>query len=321
MTIYKPQRIFTNAHINTVYHSQVRNVSDLIYARKRFELEDGDFLDLDWSCVGGKSIAVILHGLESSAGRPYMKGMAKALNGSGIDALCVNFRGCGGQPNRLLRFYHSGDTGDVRQIISHVSEKMDYENIFMVGFSLGANVLLKFLGEEGTNALGGYGIAAAAAVSVPCDLASASRALDSSKNIVYRKRFLKKLGKTLERKKEMHPGEIDLSGFEKIKTLKEYDDRYTSVLHGFSDSDDYYKRASSKPYLQEIRVPVLIINALDDPFLGKECYPDENAKSESDYIDWTVTKFGGHVGFSRTGNGPFWHEERICGHFANSFGI
>ena len=321
MTIYKPQRIFTNAHINTVYHSQVRNVSDLIYARKRFELEDGDFLDLDWSCVGGKSIAVILHGLESSAGRPYMKGMAKALNGSGIDALCVNFRGCGGQPNRLLRFYHSGDTGDVRQIISHVWEEMDYENIYMVGFSLGANVLLKFLGEEGTNALGGYGIAKAAAVSVPCDLASASRALDSSKNIVYRKRFLKKLGNTLERKKKMHPGEIDLSGYGKIKTLKEYDDRYTSVLHGFSYSDDYYKKASSKPYLRDIRVPVLIINALDDPFLGKECYPDENAKSESDYIDWTVTKFGGHVGFSRTGNGPFWHEEMICGHFADSLGI
>ncbi len=320
MTIYRPQRIFTNAHINTVYHSQVRNVSDLIYARKRFELEDGDFLDLDWSCVGGKSIAVILHGLESSAGRPYMKGMAKALNGSGIDALCVNFRGCGGQPNRLLRFYHSGDTGDVRQIIGHVSEKMDYENIFMVGFSLGANVLLKFLGEEGTNAPGGYEIAAAAAVSVPCDLASASRALDSPKNIVYRKRFLKKLGKTLERKKEVHPDEINLSGFEKIRTLKEYDDRYTSVLHGFSDSDDYYKRASSKPYLKEIRVPVLVINSLDDPFLGKECYPSENEIRENDYVNWIVTKFGGHVGFSSIGNGSFWHEKRICSYFTECEG-
>ncbi|HKL10873.1 MAG TPA: alpha/beta fold hydrolase [Clostridia bacterium] len=321
MTAYKPQRIFRNAHVNTVYHSQVRNVSDLIYVRKKFELEDGDFLDLDLSFTGGKSLAVILHGLESSAGRPYMKGMAKALNDSGIDAMCVNFRGCGGEPNRLLRFYHSGDTEDVRQIIRQISNEMDYENIFMVGFSLGANVLLKFLGEEGTNAKSGYGISKAAAVSVPCDLASASKALDSSGNFIYRKRFLKKLGKTLARKKELHPDKINLSDFKKIKTLKEYDDRYTSVLHGFSDSNEYYEKASSKPYLRGISIPVLIINALDDPFLGKECYPDENEARENDYIDWIVTKFGGHVGFSSIGNGPFWHEKRICGHFTDIDGI
>jgi len=315
MTIYKPGRIFKNAHLNTIYHSQVRNVSDLVYLRKRFELTDGDFLDIDWSIAGGRSLAVILHGLESNTFRPYMKGMAKALNDSGIDALCVNFRGCGGQPNRLLRFYHSGDTDDVRQIISHVSSKMDYENIFMVGFSLGANVLLKFLGEEGKDAAGKLRISKAAAVSVPCDLASASEALDSPKNIIYRKRFLKKLGKTLARKKELYPEEISLSGYEKIKTLKEYDDRYTSVIHGFTDSDDYYKKASSKPYIKGIRVPVLIINAFDDPFLGNECYPSEDGTNENNCIDWLVTEFGGHVGFSRTGNDTFWHEKRICAYF------
>jgi len=315
MENYKPQRFFRNTHFNTIYHSQIRSISDLNYVRKRFELDDGDFVDLDWSIVGGRTLALILHGLESSADRPYMKGMAKALNDSGMDTLCMNFRGCGGQTNRLLRFYHSGDTGDVRQVLEYILKRTDYKKIFMVGFSLGGNVLLKFLGEEGANAGIGYKISKAVAVSAPYDLASSSRALDLPKNLFYRKRFLMKLGETLKRKKANYPDEIDLIGFQNIHKLKEYDDRYTAPIHGFKDARDYYEKASSKPYLTEIKVPIMIINALDDPFLGQGCYPDEEEMNENDCIDWILTEFGGHVGFSHTGKGVFWHEKRICEYF------
>jgi hypothetical protein len=320
MMNYRPQRFFENAHFNTIYHSKIRSISDLSYLRKRLELDDGDFVDLDWSIVGGPKLAVILHGLESSADRPYMKGMAKTLNDAGMDTLCMNFRGCGGQTNRLLRFYHSGDTCDVRQVLQYVLNETDYKNIFMVGFSLGANVLLKFLGEEGANARDSYLISKAAAVSAPYDLASASMALDSPKNLFYRKRFLRKLGKTLKRKKTAYPDEIDLSSFQNIHKLKVYDDRYTAPLHGFRDAMDYYEKASSKPYLPEISVPVMIINALDDPFLGHGCYPDEEEIKVNECIDWVITEFGGHVGFSSTGKGVFWHEKRICKYFVDSQG-
>ena len=315
MINYKPEIYFKNAHLNTIYHSQIRNVSDLTYVRKRFELNDGDFVDLDWSIVGSGSLALVLHGLESSTDRPYMKGMAKALNNSGMDTLCMNFRGCGGQVNRLLRFYHSGDTDDVRQLLGHVLNQTEYENVFMVGFSLGANVLLKFLGEEGINANDSYRISKAAAVSAPYDLASSSMALDSYKNLFYRKRFLRKLGETLKRKKMDFPNDIDLTGYQSINKLKDYDDRYTAAFHGFNDANDYYKRASSKPYLSKIKIPVMIINALDDPFLGQGCYPNEDELKVNDCIDWTITEFGGHVGFSQTDKGPYWHEERICRYF------
>lgn len=287
------------------------------YERERLELPDGDFVDLDWSLAWGGTLAVVLHGLESSAGRPYMKGMAKALNAFGWDVLALNFRGCGGEANRLPRFYHSGDTRDLKTVLEHVAGRAGHRRLFAVGFSLGANVLLKFLGEEGAEARKTFGMEKAAAVSVPCDLASAAETLDGPGAALYRKRFLIKLKRKLIAKAESHPGVFDLEGLSGIRTLREYDDRFTAPLHGFRDASDYYARSSSKPHLNSIRVPTLIVNAWDDPFLGPACYPsDRGAGGPGNPVRWEIPRRGGHVGFSGLGPGPFWHERRI-GDFFN----
>lgn len=315
MRRYEPYRVFRNSHINSIYHSEIRTVLDLTYVREQFELPDGDFVDLDWSVVGGKDLAVILHGLESHTERPYMKGMAKALNEAGFDTVSMSFRGCGGRSNRLLRFYHSGDTGDLKQVLGHLSEKTEYPRIFLVGFSLGANILLKFLGEEGEGAGMTYRIAKSAAVSAPCDLLSASIALDKMRNFMYRRRFLKKLEKSLIRKQFLYPQDIDMRGFRRIRSMRAYDERFTAPQNGFKDALDYYAQSSSKPYLPLISSPVLIINALDDPFLGPECYPNEEDLKANEYVEWCLPAFGGHVGFSNLGRRAFWHEETICAYF------
>ena len=190
---YCPPALFSNPHVQTVFPSLFRRVPGIHYQRERIETPDGDFLDLDWSRNGSSGLGIVLHGLEGDSKRAYMLGMAKALNNAGWDAVCLNFRGCSGECNRRLRFYHSGETGDLHTVISHVVKQHTYLGIALIGFSLGGNVILKYLGEQGrrSHPL----IKKAVAVSVPCDLASSSLKLSRSLNRIYLKRFLRMLRK------------------------------------------------------------------------------------------------------------------------------
>ena len=275
--------------------------------RERLETPDGDFIDLDWAAPGAGKVAVLCHGLEGNAHRSYMLGMTRALGAAGWDIAAYNYRGCSGEPNRLLRSYHSGATDDLRFVLDHVLER-GYTSLALVGFSLGGNLILKFLGEDPGSVPAA--VLGAVAISAPVSLADGSAELARRGNRLYQQRFLRKLRKKIRRKARALPGRIDERHFAHIKTLIDFDDHYTAPLHGFRDAADYYARCSSRQWLGDIRIPTLLVSALNDPFLGKDCYPHAEAR-ESEFFFLDTPEFGGHVGFHARG-GRYWSEQRAA---------
>ena len=303
---YRPPFLFSNPHIQTVFPSLLRRVTGIHYYRERIGTPDGDFLDLDRSDVGSQRLAIILHGLEGDSRRSYVLGMVKAVNKKGWDALALNFRGCSGECNRRVRFYHSGDTEDLDSVVSHVVENRDYSEVALIGFSLGGNVILKYLGERGTQVH--PLIKKAVVFSVPCDLESSSHQLASSGNRIYLIRFLRLLRKKIRMKMAIMPEGINDNGYRRIKTFKDFDDRYTAPIFGFEDAEDYWRKAASKPFLGQISIRTLLINAADDPFLTPACYPIEEA-TINPKLFLEIPKHGGHVGFISFDNqGEYWSE-------------
>lgn len=305
---YEAPFLRSNPHVQTIAPTLFRKIPGVTYERERIDTPDDDFLDLDWSRIGSKRLCVVLHGLEGDSSRPYVKGMVKALNSRNWDALALNFRGCGGESNRRLRMYHSGETDDLHTVINHSKSLGAYSQSALVGFSLGGNAILKYLGEQG----GGVSnfVKAAVTISVPCDLKECSLRLEQFVNRPYLKRFLRMLRAKIEVKSQAWPGLVSVSGYDQLKTLREFDDRYTAPLHGFMDADDYYAKSSSKQFLNKIAIPTLLVNAADDPFLSSVCYPFEEAKSNP-YLFLEVPERGGHVGFMSSGKNPeYWSESR-----------
>lgn len=296
---YEPQFIFKNGHIATIYAGIFREVEGVQQIRERLELEDGDFLDLDWSFAREKSdkVVILLHGLEGHAQRPYILGSAKYFNARGLDCCAVNLRGCSGEPNRLFRSYHSGATEDLNEVVLHILNDKKYQSIFLKGFSLGGNMALKYLGERKVSPF----IKGAIAVSVPCNLHDSLLQLLKPQNLLYARRFMKHLLEKLDAKKKAFPELISPSDIKNIKNLKDFDDIYTSKAHGFKDAMDYYKTCSSDQFLKGVKTPTLIINALNDSFLGNRCYPVSEAKKNSKLF-LKLPKYGGHVGFPETQN-------------------
>ncbi|MEC3966646.1 YheT family hydrolase [Flagellimonas halotolerans] len=292
---YTPPFLFKNGHFATIYSGIIRSVNGVVQKRERLTLSDGDFLDLDWSDsqIPTQKLVVLLHGLEGDAQRPYITGSAKILNQNGYDTCAVNYRGCSGEPNKMYRSYHSGATEDLIEVLDHILNTSDYSEIYLKGFSLGGNLLLKYLGEENNVP---KELKGAVAVSVPCNLHDSCQQLLSRKNILYAIRFKGNLLGKLRQKQQMFPENISEADIKKIKTLKDFDDIYTSKAHHFKDALDYYHKCSSLQFLPNINVPSLIINAKNDSFLGPECYPIEETKNNDSLYLETPT-YGGHVGF------------------------
>lgn len=302
---YRKPPLFFSAHIETIFPALFRKVDDIRFERERLIIPDGDFLDLDWlKKRGSKSVAIISHGLEGNSTRAYVKGMARALHSNNMDVLAWNFRGCSGEMNKLLRFYHSGATEDLRVVIDHAVAK-GYEELYLVAFSLGGNMTLKYLGEQKKDTV----IKKAAVFSVPLDLHNSCIEISKPRNRLYSRRFLGNLKQKVITKSRIMKG-LDIMEIDKIKTLMDFDDRYTAPLHGYKDAIDYYTRCSSVHFLQDISIPVLIVNALNDPFLGESCYPREQM-TKNPFITFETPAFGGHVGFTQFNkNGLYWSEER-----------
>jgi len=233
--------------------------------------------------------------------------MAETLHAAEWDVLAWNFRGCGGGPNRLLRAYHSGDSADLATVIAHAA--VDYPQIALVGFSLGGNVMLKYLGEAPPHP----SIVAAAAISVPLDLASSARALDQRRsNRLYLRRFLVSLIAKIEAKAREFPGELNMEGIRDIRSFEEFDGRFTAPLHGFRDAEDYWKRASARQFLPQISVPTLILNARNDPFLTTASMPSREAEANPSLF-LEAPDSGGHVGFLDLARGMQpWSERRVA---------
>jgi len=308
---YKAPPLFQSADLQTIFPSLFRRVKGVRYRRERIDTPDGDFLDLDWSETGARRLVIISHGLEGNSGRSYVLGMARAFNRRGWDALAWNMRGCSGEPNRLLRSYHSGATEDLEAVIAHVQKNLPrYRVLALIGFSLGGNVTLKYLGErsEAVSPL----IVGAVAFSVPCDLASGAREMAKGRNRIYMSRFIRLLHEKIRAKMALMPGRINDDGYDQVKTFFDFDDRYTAPLHGFKDAEDYWRRSSSKQFLPAVKVPTLMVSAKNDPFLGPECYPVSEA-SDHPMVHLEIPSWGGHVGFvSFNEEGEYWSEARAA---------
>ena len=297
---YRAPWFLRNGHTHTVYPALRREVSEVSYDRQRLELPDGDFLDLDWSRVGSTSLVLVCHGLEGSSEGAYVKGMVRAFNRRGWDAVALNFRGCSGEPNRLRRFYHSGSSDDLWTALEGIRAKQE-QPVSIVGFSLGGNVTLKLLGELGEKTPDW--LKGAVAISVPCDLKSSGEVMAQSTNRIYMGRFLRDLRQKLKGKRSRFPVEMDDTDYHRVRSFRDFDDRYTAPLHGFRDAEDYWARCSSRFFLDAIRCPALLINAADDPFLSAECFPRALAMGHR-FVHLEIPEQGGHVGFVGGGLQP-----------------
>jgi predicted alpha/beta-fold hydrolase len=291
---FSPSFPFKNGHLSTMYRSIFMKESHN-YKRKRITTWDKDFIDLDFSKVNSSKLVVLIHGLEGSSTSKYILAAASELNKAGYDTVSFNLRGCSGEDNLLLPTYHSGKTEDLDFVISYLIENYFYDKIMVVGYSLGGNITLKYFGEHVKTI--SDKVSCGVAISVPVDLGSSSKTMGTSKNKIYMYKFLRSLRKKILVKTQKHPDyKLDINKLLKSKTFKEFDGLYTAPVSGFSGPEDYWEKASSKPYLTSIKKPVLLITSKDDPFLAEECYPFEEAK-KSNYFYLEVTKHGGHVGF------------------------
>ena len=291
---YRPPFYLFHGHLETMMPYLVRKIDGVVYERERIELPDQDFMDLDWVLEDNNKLLILCHGLEGSSASQYMLGMAKAASARSYDVLAINFRSCSGEMNRLLRMYHHGEIEDLTYIIDLVNERNNYASIHLAGFSLGGNVILKYLGLTGSKVP--LNIRSAMAVSVPCDLGSSSDRLSEWYNYLYTRRFMKTLKDKFEVKNEMFPGVLDLSGYDKVRSWREFDNRFTTKITDFASAEEYYVQGSANNFLGGIRTNTLLLNALNDPFLDDPSYPYQRCKNHS-YVFLETPKYGGHVGF------------------------
>jgi predicted alpha/beta-fold hydrolase len=301
-----------NGHVQTILPVLLPRRIRAEFVRQRLELPDGDFLDLDWLRRGAKRLAILAHGLEGNSTLQYIRGMAAALARSGWDALAYNFRGCSGEPNRLPRAYHSGETGDLRAVIARAAK--DYPALALIGFSLGGNVILKYLGEAAPQA----SIRAAAAICAPIDLGACARKLDQRRsNRIYLRRFIVSLIDKIEAKATLFPDVVDATGARHLRNFQQFDDRYTGPLHGFRDADDYWSQSSARQFLPHINVPTLLLQPRNDPFLAPEAYPWPEAEANP-HLYLEAPDSGGHVGFLDLRHGLQPWSERHVAEFLNA---
>ena len=320
--LVKPPAYLWNGHLQTVWPSVARRVNGVTYERERIDTPDGDFLLLDWSRRASRNtgprgsalrrLGIVAHGLEGDAHRAYLKGMVKALNEAGWDALGWNSRSCGGEQNRLRTSYHIGKTDDLDFIVRRVLASGQYDEIALLGFSAGGNMTLKYAGEQGKKMPSE--VRHVIAFSVPLDLNAVAENFKRFSNRLYDKRFLKTLLLKVREKAIHH--DIDLSPIPKIKTMRDFDEYYSGPLHGFRDADDYYKRNASMYFLDTIAVPTLIINALNDPFLPRECYAPALV-ANAPAVTLEIPRQGGHCGFSHYTLNQSWIEERATDFLTN----
>lgn len=308
---YKPPLWLRNGHIQSVWPTLFRKVAITEPVREVLPTDDGDELHLDWYRQGSDRLAVLSHGLEGHSRRPYMQGLARALLHDGWDVLAWNFRSCGGVMNHQPRFYHSGATEDLHHVVQHGLAR-GYKTAFLSGFSMGGNLTLLYLGQQSEQV--DSRICGAATYSVPCDLAGSADTLALPSRRIYMQRFLRDLQVKMEEKSKRFPELIDVSGFGNIRSFHEFDDRYTAPLHGFRDAQDYWASCSALWKLKDIRVPSLIVNAADDPFLSRQCFP-ESREQLGAHVRLESPRWGGHVGFvEHARDGYYWSERRGVAH-------
>jgi uncharacterized protein len=339
---FRPTTYLPNGHLQTVVPSLFRKIP-VRYVRTRLETKDGDFLDVDLCRASGErrevkgepvyqdpsltfhlspftarsSLVIISHGLEGDTTRQYVAGMVRELTGAGLDCMAWHYRSCSGEMNRLARFYHIGETGDLQTVIDHALS-LGYEHISLVGFSAGGNITLKYLGEVGTSVH--PAIQRAVAISVPLNLNTTADRLEQWDSMVYNIRFQRTLKRKMLQKAALLPEGIRAVELGRIRSLRQFDDLITAPLHGFGNAENYYRVNSSIRFLPKITVPTLVINARNDPFLSAECFPEQLAE-ELTTVFMEFPKQGGHCGFTTVAglNAPTYAELRAANFLTSSY--
>lgn len=320
---YNPPCFLRDGHSQTIFPSLARKVRGVFYQRERIELEDGDFLDLDWSrptsiddstdtqrnASAVRRLVILCHGLEGNSNRPYMRGMVRAVNWTGWDALAWNYRGCSGETNRLLRFYHNGATDDLERVIQHAIKGAQYDQIALVGFSLGGNLVLNYLSWHRSELP--RQVFKAIVFSVPLHIESSAVALARFANRIYMRRFLNELHQKVRAKEKMFPSEISSDEYGDIKDFQGFDDRYTAPIHGFDDAMAYWTKCSGAWAIPHVTVPTLIVNAQNDPFLTPQCFPTQEIL-QTENVALLSPAHGGHCGFPQFGTQGMYWSERVA---------
>ncbi len=295
-----------NPHLQTLWPLAVKPPHPEL-SRERIELPDGDFIDLDWTTNRSDPVVLVIHGLEGSAHSHYARRLLHALPRNGLRGVLMHFRGRSGEPNRLPRAYHSGETGDLQFIFELLSNRGDKPSA-IVAYSLGGNVLLKWLGEKQDETLD----IKAVAVSVPFVLSELADHMNKGFQRIYQHYLVKSLHKTFEAKANVVDLHLTSEQISKLLSFWEFDDKVTAPLHGFASAKEYYSKSSSRQYLNRINTPTLVIQARDDPFMSSNVIPDAHELSDS--VTLELTEHGGHVGFisgGTPGQPQFWIEDRI----------
>ncbi len=295
-----------NRHLQTILPGVIHPPFPSV-KKDRVELEDGDFIDLLWTDVRAPQTLLVLHGLEGSVDSAYAKRILNYCNQQQIAAVLMHFRGCSGEPNRLLRSYHSGETGDLQRVINHLKGS-DINNIALLGYSLGGNVTLKYMGETTTDPA----IRCAIAVSAPMRLDICSDAMDQGFARIYQASLLRSMIKKMHLKRTLlKASDRHFPDPHSMQNIRQFDDSFTAPIHGFDSVEHFYQSCSSRQFLINIDKPTLIIQSLDDPFMTTEVLPREHELSDS--VNLELSTHGGHVGFigDNKMRPRFWLQNRI----------
>ena len=290
---FSPALIFSSPHTQTIVPALFRRPKSDSTVIHSLETSDGDLLLYRLYQRGNKRLAVISHGLEGSFDSSYVLGISNSLLSSGWDVLTWNMRGCGDKPNRLVTWYHSGKSEDLKHVVQHATS-MPYERISLIGFSVGGNITLKYLGEE-SDTLPST-IKSAVVFSVPMDLEGSADKLAKPSNAIYMRYLLRPLRRRMREKSTRFPTVFNIEGLSRITTFHEFDRRFTALFHGFKSVQEYWSASSSLRFLPTISIPTLALSALDDPFLSPSCYPYQIARTHP-WIHLETPQHGGHVGF------------------------
>ncbi len=309
---FRPISWASGPHTQTLLGKLLRRAAGYPLRRERWTTPDRDFLDLDFGPDPDPSrpLVLVLHGLEGNAQRGYCVETYRAAESHGMASVGLNFRACSGEPNLRARAYHSGETGDLSFVLAGLRERFPHRPIFLVGFSLGGNVMLKYLGE--TSEMEPNGVSGAVAISVPYDLAAGARRLETSflGRHLYTRYFVRSLAEKVRLKAHLLDDAFDLAGIADALSIRAFDEALTAPLHGFSSADHYYRESSSAAFLGSIRVPTLLLHSMDDPFLPADAVPTSEMAANP-WLHPVLTPQGGHVGFvsGSIGRPRFWGEE------------
>ena len=305
---FRPAWWLRGSHAQTVWPALFRHRRQLAVRWRKLELDDGDFLELAWSGPDDGPIVLLFHGLQGGIRSHYATGLMHRLNQDGFCTCLMHFRGCGREPNRLPISYHSGKTDDPQRLLEHVIARSGRPPYAAVGISLGGNVLLKWLGEQGDASP----LSRAVAISVPFMLDAAAERLEGGVSRLYQRHLVNSLRDAYRRKFARMPSPLDID-LKELRTFRLFDDQVTAPLHGFQGVDHYYESCSSRQFIPHIRVPTLILHARDDPFMFADTAPGADELPEQVWLE--LSAGGGHVGFiagNLPGRAIYYAEQRVA---------